>query len=61
MSNTFSDGTVVQLKSGGPLMTISFFDEEREQYYCEWFVKDERKGDYFNGTSLSEYKQDSWQ
>ncbi|WP_368893566.1 DUF2158 domain-containing protein [Kluyvera ascorbata] len=52
MSEKLQDGTVVQLRSGGPLMTVSFFDDERDQYYCEWFVKDERKSGFFNGTSL---------
>ncbi|WHQ73430.1 DUF2158 domain-containing protein [Pantoea sp. Lij88] len=54
MTQKFDDGTVVQLKSGGPLMTISFYDEERAQYYCEWFVKDDRKSGFFSGASLSE-------
>lgn len=46
MSEKLEDGTVVQLKSGGPLMTVSYFDDERGQYYCEWFVKDERKSGF---------------
>ncbi|EML4892853.1 TPA: DUF2158 domain-containing protein [Klebsiella pneumoniae] len=55
MSEKLEDGTVVQLKSGGPLMTVSYFDDERGQYYCEWFVKDERKSGFFSGTSLAKY------
>ncbi len=35
-------------------MTVSFYDEEREQYFCEWFLKDERKSAYFNESSLTE-------
>ena len=53
MSEKLEDGTVVQLKSGGPLMTVSYFDDERDQYYCVWFVKDERKSGFFSGTSLA--------
>lgn len=60
MAQTFPDGCVVQLNSGGPLMTVSSFDDERQQYYCEWFVDAERKSAYFNGTSLKEYKEESW-
>jgi len=30
-----TDGDVVQLKSGGPHMTIAFF--EREEAVCMWF------------------------
>lgn len=60
MSDKLVDGTVVQLNSGGPLMTISHFDDEKDQYYCEWFVKDERKFGFFNGTSISVYKAESW-
>ncbi len=60
MSQAFADGCVVQLNSGGPLMTVGFFDEETEQYHCEWFVKDERKSANFNGSSLKEYKEEGW-
>ncbi len=60
MSEAFTDGTVVQLKSGGPLMTVGWYDDEREQYHCEWFVKDERKAGFFNGSSLKEYKEEGW-
>lgn len=33
--NTFEPGAVVQLKSGGPLMTISWVEDN--EAYCEWF------------------------
>lgn len=56
MSNKFADGVVVQLNSGGPVMTVSHYDEESEQYLCEWFVKDEIKRAHFNEASLTEYK-----
>ncbi|EPC3780535.1 YodC family protein [Citrobacter farmeri] len=60
MAVKFSDGTVVQLNSGGPLMTVSYYDDERDQYYCEWFVNEEPKHQFFNETSLKEYKEESW-
>lgn len=60
MADTFENGTVVQLKSGGPLMTIDSFDEDRQQYYCEWFVKDQRQAGHFSGTSLQKYEPGIW-
>ncbi|HGW5506481.1 TPA: YodC family protein [Citrobacter koseri] len=60
MAVKFSDGTVVQLNSGGPLMTVSYFDDERQQYFCEWFVKDEPNHKFFNEASLKEYKEEGW-
>ncbi len=33
-------GDVVQLKSGGPLMTVS--DIEDEDVYCNWFDKNDK-------------------
>jgi len=35
-------GDTVQLKSGGPLMTIASYDGKRN-FYCLWFTKDEDK------------------
>lgn len=56
MTDKLQDGTVVQLNSGGPLMTVSYFDDERDQYYCEWFTKEKRESGFFNGSSIKEYK-----
>lgn len=39
-------GTVVRLKSGGPLMTVSKFDtwpDEAEVARCEWYDRDQFK------------------
>ncbi|CAK0663456.1 TPA: DUF2158 domain-containing protein [Escherichia coli] len=60
MSVRFSDGTVVQLKSGSPLMTVSHFDDEREQYLCEWFNKENVERTYFSGASLKEYRDEQY-
>jgi uncharacterized protein YodC (DUF2158 family) len=35
--NTLTIGDVVQLKSGGPQMTICKIDEENSTYKCCWF------------------------
>lgn len=55
MTLKFQPGTVVQLKSGGPLMTVAVFSETYGQYFCEWFDKSETKNGYFYETSLKEY------
>ena len=50
--NTFKVGDVVQLKSGGPQMTIADCYGDNI-YRCEWFIKDdELKFDNFAGDSL---------
>lgn len=35
MDNAIKPGDVVQLKSGGPEMTVSYLDDN--EAYCEWF------------------------
>jgi uncharacterized protein YodC (DUF2158 family) len=44
-------GSRVRLKSGGPQMTVKFFDEYGSAY-CEWFDKTEIKGHNFAVTSI---------
>ncbi len=34
-----SEGSVVQLKSGGPAMTVRWVEDG--EAYCQWFSKDE--------------------
>ncbi|PQL06077.1 YodC family protein [Pantoea ananatis] len=57
MADQFEPGTVVQLKSGGPLMTIEKFATNK--YCCEWFLEGELKSGFFSGTSLKEVKEDN--
>lgn len=57
MTEEFKPGTVVQLKSGGPLMTIEKVGNTK--YTCEWFLNGEVKTGYFSGTSLKEIKEDN--
>ena len=47
-------GDVVQLKSGGPAMTVRWVQQENgnEESYCEWFDKAEQKGGRFFTSSL---------
>lgn len=36
-SNSLREGTIVQLKSGGPLMTVAWIDKEYRTTHCNWF------------------------
>ncbi len=51
----FKDGDVVQLKSGGPKMTVDSWDEELGVYHCSWFAGDELKNAAFESTSLQKF------
>lgn len=54
--DTFEPGAVVQLKSGGPKMTVVSFDEQEtgsKRYYCRWFDGNKTTGDYFSGPELN--------
>ncbi len=50
--DSFEVGDTVRLKSGGPLMTISWIDEDEVR--CEWFVADELKSGLFQIASLEQ-------
>lgn len=45
-------GNVVQLKSGGPLMTVSKLDGEKA--WCYWMLEGEKKVDAFPVVTLVE-------
>jgi uncharacterized protein YodC (DUF2158 family) len=49
----FNDGQTVRLKSGGPVMTVRFF--EHDAYQCVWFDgKGNRVESEFDGPALME-------
>jgi uncharacterized protein YodC (DUF2158 family) len=51
---SFKPGDVVQLKSGGPEMTVKEVSGEPEHVWCVWFLKgEERKGSYPAATLIS--------
>lgn len=52
MGNKFKEGDIVQLKSGGPNMTIGQYIPNKQQYLCNWFKGDEMKGGFFNEAAL---------
>lgn len=58
MFDEIKPGSVVQLKSGGPLMTVGWINNEDGAClaYCEWFIQDKapwkQEGSTFPATSL---------
>ncbi|MCB8421762.1 DUF2158 domain-containing protein [Klebsiella variicola subsp. variicola] len=55
MKAKFEDGTRVQLKSGGPIMTVDSYDENTQKYLCEWFKDGKLYKESFRETSLEEF------
>jgi len=48
LKNPFSPGEIVQLKSGGPLMTVTEVPELRDWLSCSWFWSGRyRTGQFF--------------
>ena len=57
MAAKFSLGDIVQLKSGGPAMTIAKIDTEIisgefKGYYCEWFKGASKERAHFEEETL---------
>jgi uncharacterized protein YodC (DUF2158 family) len=48
----FNEGDTVQLKSGGPAMTIDKMNKENEYVSCKWFDGSELQQASFKQTSL---------
>ncbi|MGC0822498.1 DUF2158 domain-containing protein [Pantoea agglomerans] len=59
MASKFANGTVVQLKSGGPLMTVSYYKPDSNEHICMWFKDSEVKSSYFEPEVLREVKEDN--
>jgi uncharacterized protein YodC (DUF2158 family) len=56
MADDIKPGSIVQLKSGGPMMTVSWVDHADRRAYCDWFIQDKapwkKDGAVFPFTSL---------
>lgn len=54
MAETFQAGDVVQLKSGGPVMTVRWAEEDLGSMtvYCDWFEKTKQMGAKFMPAQL---------
>lgn len=60
MAAKFSTGDVVQLKSGGPAMTISEFltdHSKSPRYRCKWFKGASYETNVFEEETLQSYVQ----
>jgi uncharacterized protein YodC (DUF2158 family) len=60
MAPTFKPGDIVQLKSGGPAMTISelttdYLGEWSGKYRCEWFKGASNEHSFFEEETLKLY------
>jgi uncharacterized protein YodC (DUF2158 family) len=54
MADQFKTGDIVQLKSGGPRMTVDKRDEHREHeiYHCKWFAGAKLENGFFRAEAL---------
>lgn len=52
MSESFKEGDVVRLKSGGPKMTVVDVDAARGVCACAWFAGNDVHRDDFRATAL---------
>ena len=50
MADQIKVGDVVQLKSGGPLMTVEIVDADRA--FCTWFTNNEKRREPFQLAAL---------
>lgn len=57
MSTSFKVGDIVQLKSGGPEMTVQTLPSTHNQYYtCQWFAGKKLESGHFKEESLKPVK-----
>ena len=49
MENKFKIGDLVQLKSGGPIMTVTSSPQKEEKFHsCSWFNSTGEESNFFN-------------
>ncbi len=48
----FNQGEIVQLKSGGPKMTVQSIDEKYNSIHCQWFAGSKLNDGHFTEESL---------
>jgi uncharacterized protein YodC (DUF2158 family) len=58
MAEKLKAGDVVQLKSGGPKMTVDVAETMMGKVYCTWFVGSKREGAEFASESLELVQSD---
>jgi uncharacterized protein YodC (DUF2158 family) len=52
----FKGGEIVQLKSGGPAMTVEGLNQGTGGWVCSWFVGSELKREQFRAEALKPYE-----
>jgi uncharacterized protein YodC (DUF2158 family) len=55
MADNLKPGDVVQLKSGGPQMTVIYLGTDTQGHstaYCQWFANQDLKADTFVAAAL---------
>jgi uncharacterized protein YodC (DUF2158 family) len=57
MNDQFKAGDLVQLKSGGPQMTVKYFEPSMDSYECQWFSGNDVKSDWFAGASIKKVSE----
>jgi len=53
----FQPGDVVQLKSGGPKMTVESLDQPKGEAYCSWFEGGKKQGSWIKMPALMKVAQ----
>lgn len=56
MANEYKPGDIVQLKSGGPPMTVSRVGIDGEGYWCTWFKGASKESSHFDEETLKIYE-----
>ena len=56
MARKFKPGDIVQLKSGGPSMTVAKSSYTDEGYWCEWFKGASKERAHFDEETLKVYE-----
>ncbi len=59
MAKTFKVGDLVELKSGGPPMTVEHEADAQGLIYCTWFAGKKAEWKRFNPDALKPYKEES--
>ena len=54
----FKTGDVVQLKSGGPKMTVRDYSSDGTGLHCQWFAGSKLESGYFPEGSLIAFKSE---
>lgn len=57
MAQKFVIGDIVNLKSGGPEMTVRFYNKAYNRYTCQWFAGKKLEQGEFPEDSLEQIKK----